>query len=69
MGDIREFWLAVLFYGFGTISLFFILNSSFVPRLPPLLVAILVILGGFMIGAGAIIAWSCICNMYYRRKK
>jgi hypothetical protein len=68
MGDIREFWLAVAIYLAGAFAVYLILNTLAVQNLHPLLRAIAVIVGGYVLGTLTIFLWAGIAEMYSKRR-
>lgn len=68
MGDIREFWLALVIYVASSITIYFITTTT--PWLAPSpVVRVLVILGGgIVLSAVIILAWAGVLKLCSKRK-
>ena len=54
MGDIREFWLATLFYLIGVVLAYLLTSTTAAAHLHLLLRVFIIIGGGFVIGTGLV---------------
>ena len=68
MGDIREFWLAVVIYVVSSITIYVILSMTPWLNPSPVLQVVAVLGGGIVLTAAIIFGWAGVVKLCNKRK-